>query len=102
MKKLSSVQKKQQALVMDVVTTLEQQATQQLGGVQQCWFSMEYNVFPSSLLVRLQFVEQSALDNAQSQLLIWQKKLSVLMLKKGYVLKDMRKHLVFTLSGPDS
>lgn len=101
MKKLSSVQQKQQALVLDVVTTLEQQAMQELAGVQQCWFSMEYNVFPSSLLVRLQFVEQAALDQAQSQLLIWQKKLSVLMLKKGYVLKDMRKHLVFTLSGPE-
>ncbi|MCC5450728.1 MAG: hypothetical protein NWQ42_12755 [Alishewanella sp.] len=101
MKKLSSVQKKQQALVMDVVTTLEQQAMQQLAGVQQCWFSMEYNVFPSSLLVRLQFVEQAALDAAQAVLLPWQKKLSGLLLKKGVVLKDMRKHLVFTLSGPE-
>lgn len=101
MKKLSKVQLKQQAAVMAVVTNLEQQALAELAGVLQAWFSMEYEAFPGSLLVRLQFTEQTALDAAQPQLLQWQKRLSALMLKKGYVLKDLRKHLVFTLSGPD-
>lgn len=101
MKKLSKVQLKQQAAVMAAVTSLEQQALAELAGVLQAWFSMEYEAFPGSLLVRLQFTEQAQLEAAQPQLLLWQKRLSALMLKKGYVLKDLRKHLVFTLSGPD-
>ncbi len=86
---------------MAAVTSLEQQALAELAGVVQAWFSMEYEAFPGSLLVRLQFAEQAQLEAAQPQLLLWQKRLSALMLKKGYVLKDLRKHLVFTLSGPD-
>jgi hypothetical protein len=101
MKKLSKVQLKQQAAVLDAVTALEQQALVELPGAVQCWFSLEYEAFPVSLLVRLQFAEQAQLDAAQGQLLLWQKRLSGLLLKKGIVLKDMRKHLVFTLSSPD-
>ncbi|PKM18837.1 MAG: hypothetical protein CVV11_10465 [Gammaproteobacteria bacterium HGW-Gammaproteobacteria-15] len=101
MKKLSVVQQKQQAAVLDAVTKLEQQALVELPGAVQCWFSLEYEAFPVSLLVRLQFTEQAMLDVAQPQLLVWQKRLSGLLLKKGIVLKDMRKHLVFTLSSPD-
>lgn len=86
---------------MAAVTSLEQQALAELSGVVQAWFSMEYEAFPGSLLVRLQFAEQAQLEAAQPQLLLWQKRLSALMLKKGYVLKDLRKHLVFTLCGPD-
>lgn len=101
MKKLSKVQLKQQAAVLAAVTALEQQALTELPGTVQCWFSMEYEAFPVSLLVRVQMAEQAALDNAQPQLLLWQKRLSGLLLKKGIVLKDLRKHLVFTLSGPE-
>ena len=86
---------------MAAVTSLEQQALAELAGVVQAWFSMEYEAFPGSLLVRLQFAEQAQLEAAQPQLLLWQKRLSALMLKKGYVLKDLRKHLVFTLCGPE-
>jgi hypothetical protein len=102
MKKLSVVQKKQQALVLVAVTMLEQQALIELPGVVQCWFSLEYEAFPGSLLVRLQFVDVAALETAQPQLLLWQKRLSGLMLKRGVVLKDMRKHLVFTLNSPEA
>ncbi|MEO3679154.1 hypothetical protein [Rheinheimera fenheensis] len=101
MKKLSKVQLKQQAAVLDAVTMLEQQALAEVPGVVQAWFSLEYEAFPGSLLVRLQFAEQAMLDDAQPQLLAWQKRLSALLLKKGIVLKDMRKHLVFTLNSPD-
>lgn len=101
MKKLSKVQLKQQAAVLDAVTMLEQQALSELSGAVQAWFSLEYEAFPGSLLVRLQFAEQAYLASAQPYLLAWQKRLSGLMLKKGVVLKDMRKHLVFTLNSPD-
>ena len=101
MKKLSKVQLKQQAAVLAAVTALEQQALTELPGTVQCWFSMEYEAFPGSLLVRVQLAEQTALDTVQPQLLVWQKRLSGLLLKKGIVLKDLRKHLVFTLSSPE-
>ena len=101
MKKLSKVQLKQQTLVLSAVTALEQQALQQLTGVVQCWFSLEYEAFPGSLLVRVQFNDDTALQAAQPQLLLWQKRFSGLMLKRGVVLKDMRKHLVFTCMNPD-
>lgn len=101
MKKLSVVQLKQQAAVLAVVTQLEQQAQVVLAGVVQGWFSLEYEAFPLSLLVRLQFSDEEMLALAQPQLLDWQKKLSALLLKRGIVLKDMRKHLVFTCLGPD-
>jgi hypothetical protein len=52
-------------------------------------------------LVRLQFATEEALAAAQPQLLVWQKRFSGLMLKKGVILKDMRKHLVFTCMGPE-
>ncbi|CCQ12627.1 putative orphan protein [Pseudoalteromonas luteoviolacea B = ATCC 29581] len=102
MKKLSAVQLKQQALVMAVADTIEQQAKEQIPGMLQCWFSMEYHLFPSSLLLRFQFQDEASLEHAKSDLLIWQKRLSGMMLKKGVILKDMRKHLVFTLDGPEA
>ena len=101
MKKLSVVQLKQQAAVLAAVTQLEQQAQATLAGVMQGWFSLEYEAFPQSLLVRLQFSDEEMLALAQPQLLVWQKKLSALLLKRGIVLKDMRKHLVFTCQTPD-
>lgn len=101
MKKLSAVQLKQQAAVLAAVETLEQQAIAELPGTVQGWFSLEYEAFPISLLVRLQFATEETLAAAQPQLLIWQKRFSGLMLKKGVILKDMRKHLVFTCLSPE-
>jgi hypothetical protein len=101
MKKLSAVQKKQQAVVLDVANKLEAQARAEIPGMLQCWFSMEYHLFPSSLLLRFQFESEEMLVNAKPELLKWQKSLSAAMMKKGVVLKNMRHHLVYTLEGPD-
>lgn len=101
MKKLSSVQRKQQALVFSVADAIEAQGLTQLSGMLQCWFDVQYHAFPGSLLLRFQFADQQALDAAEPELLKWQKRLSAAMLKKGVILKDMRKHLVFTLDGPE-
>lgn len=96
MKKLSKVQRKQQAAVMAVATDIENQAFVELAGLKECWFDMDYDNFPSSLLVRLAFKTESEKETAQPQLLHWQKKLSAALLKKGIRLKNMRLHLVFT------
>ncbi len=100
MKKLSAVQVKQQALVFDVANKMEAQGHQELRGMMQCWFDVQYHQFPGSLLLRFQFENEEALLAAEPELKKWQKRLSVALLKKGVVLKDMRRHLVFTLAGP--
>lgn len=102
MKKLSKVQIKQQALVLNIADKLEEQARADIPGMVQCWFDVEYHLFPGSLLLCFQFKNEQALIAAEPELLKWQKRLSAAMLKKGVVLKDMRKHLVFTLEAPDS
>ncbi|WAJ71334.1 hypothetical protein [Catenovulum adriaticum] len=101
MKKLSKVQLKQQAAVMSAVTKLEEKALAELAGVKQCWFDMDYDAFPGSLLVRVQFIDEADIQTAEPQLLMWRKRLAGLLLKKGILVKDMRRHLVFTLQDPD-
>ncbi|WP_063356819.1 hypothetical protein [Pseudoalteromonas luteoviolacea] len=101
MKKLSKVQEKQQALVLAVADKLEAQAREEIPGMLQCWFDMEFHLFPSSLLLCFQFENEQTLEAAKPDLLKWQKRLSAAMVKKGVILKDMRKHLVFTMNGPE-
>jgi len=64
MKKLSAVQLKQQALVFSVADSLEAQALEELNGMQQCWFDVQYHQFPGSLLLRFQFENEEAGSNA--------------------------------------
>lgn len=101
MKKLSKVQQKQQALVLNIADTLEAQGREALPGMVQCWFDVEYHLFPGSLLLCFQFEDEASLLAAKPDLLTWQKKLSAALVKKGVILKDMRRHLVFTLQGPE-
>lgn len=61
MKKLSAVQLKQQALVFSVADSLEAQALEELNGMQQCWFDVQYHQFPGSLLLRFQFENEAVL-----------------------------------------
>ncbi len=100
MKKLSSVQRKQQALVLNVANLLEEQGRAELNGMVQCWFDVQYHQFPGSLLLRFQFDNEAALAVAEPDLKHWQQRLSAALLKKGVVLKDRRRHLVFTLDAP--
>lgn len=101
MKKLSAVQLKQQALIFSVADDLEAQGREELPGMVQCWFTVEYHQFPGSLLLRFQFEDADKLSAAEPELRKWQRRLSAALLKKGVVLKDMRRHLVFTLLGPE-
>ena len=101
MKKLSAVQLKQQALVFDIANRLEAQARDELEGMQQCWFDVQYHQFPGSLLLRFQFDTEEAVLGAEPELKKWQRRLSSALLKKGVVLKDMRRHLIFTTNSPE-
>ena len=64
MKKLSAVQLKQQALFFSVADSLEAQALEELNGMQQCWFDVQYHQFPGSLLLRFQFENDASLQAA--------------------------------------
>ena len=101
MKKLSAVQLKQQAIVFSVADTLEAQAREEIPGMLQCWFDVQYHQFPGSLLLRFQFENSASMQAAEPEIKKWQKRLSAALLKKGVVLKDMRRHLIFTLDGPE-
>ena len=101
MKKLSKVQQKQQALVLQIADMIDAQVLEEIPGMLQCWFDVEYHLFPGSLLLCFQFEDEQSLEAAKPDLLKWQKRLSAAMLKKGVILKDMRKHLTFTLLGPE-
>ena len=101
MKKLSAVQLKQQALIFDVADTLEAQGREELDGMVQCWFDVQYHQFPGSLLLRFQIEDESALIAAAAEEKKWQKRLSAALLKKGVVFKDKCKHLIFTTDGPE-
>ena len=102
MKTLSAVQKKQQAIVFSVADMLEAQGREALDGMVQCWFDVQFHQFPGSLLLRFQFTDEQALAAAKPEVKQWQKRLSAALLKKGVVLKDMRRHLIFTVDGPDT
>ena len=54
-KKLSVVQLKQQANVLKSLEAVEQAAAVLYADFVGCWFSMEFENFPGSLLVRCQF-----------------------------------------------
>ena len=101
MKTLSAVQRKQQALVFSVADKLEEQGRAELQGMVQCWFDVQYHQFPGSLLLRFQFETEEAMTAAESELRDWQRRLSASLLKKGVILKDKRRHLVFTTEGPE-
>ncbi|GFD66915.1 hypothetical protein [Alteromonas sp. KUL106] len=101
MKKLSAVQQKQQALIINIADSLEAQALEELEGMLQCWFDVLYHQFPGSLLLRFQFESEEALSRATPELKKWQRRLSAALLKKGVVLKDMRRHLTFTTESPE-
>lgn len=101
MKTLSAVQRKQQALVFSVADKLEEQGRAELQGMVQCWFDVQYHQFPGSLLLRFQFETEEAMTAAEPELRDWQRRLSASLLKKGVILKDKRRHLVFTTEGPE-
>mgnify|MGYP006146928949 CR=1 FL=1 len=66
-KKLSVVQLKQQANVLKSLEAVEQAAAVLYADFVGCWFSMEFENFPGSLLVRCQFNSETALAAALEQ-----------------------------------
>jgi hypothetical protein len=95
-KKLSVVQLKQQANVLKSLEVVEQAAAALYADFVGCWFSLEFENFPGSLLVRCQFNSETALAAAQEQ------KLELYLFKCGILIKDIKKHVVLTtLSAED-
>lgn len=103
-KKLSVVQLKQQANVLKSLEAVEQAAAVLYADFVGCWFSMEFENFPGSLLVRCQFNSEAALTVALEQKLdlYFQKHIHKQLFKCGILVKDIKKHVVLTtLSAED-
>ncbi|SRR3990167_3383692 len=103
-KKLSVVQLKQQANVLKSLEAVEQAAAALCADFVGCWFSMEFESFPGSLLVRCQFNSEAALAVALEQKLdlYFQKQIHKQLFKCGILIKDIKKHVVLTtLSAED-
>jgi hypothetical protein len=103
-KKLSVVQLKQQANVLKSLEVVEQAAAALYADFVGCWFSLEFENFPGSLLVRCQFNSETALAAAQEQKLelYFQKQIHKQLFKCGILIKDIKKHVVLTtLSAED-
>ena len=63
MKKLSKVQLKQQTLVLSVADALEEQARAEIPGMLQCWFDVEYHLFPCSCVFSSKMTKHSRPPN---------------------------------------
>lgn len=102
-KKLSVVQLKQQANVLKSLEIVEQAAAALYADFVGCWFSMEFENFPGSLLVRCQFKSEAALAAALEQKLdlYFQKQIHKQLFKCGILIKDIKKHVVLTTLSAD-
>jgi hypothetical protein len=102
-KKLSVVQLKQQANVLKSLEAVEQLAAPLYPDFVGCWFSLEYEHFPGSLLVRCQFNSEAALAAALEQKLdlYFQKQIHKQLFKCGILVKDIKRHVVLTTLSPD-
>ncbi|WP_127019661.1 hypothetical protein [Rheinheimera mangrovi] len=102
-KKLSVVQLKQQANVLKSLEAVEELAMPLYPDFVGCWFSLEYEHFPGSLLVRCQFNSEAALAAALEQKLdlYFQKQIHKQLFKCGILVKDIKRHVVLTTLSPD-
>ncbi len=101
--KLRVAQQKQQANVLKSLEAVEQAATALYADFVGCWFSLEYENFPGSLLVRCQFNSEAALAAALEQKLdlYFQKQIHKQLFKCGILVKDIKKHVVLTTLSAD-
>ena len=102
-KKLSVVQLKQQANVLKSLEAVEQLAMSLYPDFVGCWFSMEFEHFPGSLLVRCQFNSEVTLAAALEKKLdlYFQKQIHKQLFKCGILIKDIKKHVVLTTLSAD-
>jgi len=93
--KLSKVTKKLNNKLLNTLQTLQSQVSQQLNGFVKLEHTVQFDLFPSSLLVTCYFENDSLLAQAKASERLFQKQLHKLLFKQGILLKDPSHNLNF-------
>ncbi|WP_114326157.1 hypothetical protein [Candidatus Colwellia aromaticivorans] len=98
--KMSKICQRLNMKLLAVLTQINEEAKEQVDGFSHLSHTVQFDCFPSSLLVHCHFSEAQQLRAAQSSHAETklQKQLQKLLLKKGIVLKDPKMNLI--LQGP--
>ena len=83
------------------IKIIESLAQEELEGFNKLEHTIQFDLFPGSLLVNCYFKTHDYLDKAKKHEKRYQKKLGVLLLKHGIKLKDAKTNLHFLVKKPD-
>lgn len=94
---MSKTVKKLNTKLLGAIKTLSDFADKELEGFIKLDHAVQFDLFPGSLVVTCYFESQAALDKNMSAQKKIQKKLQILLLKQGIVLKDVKQNLIFSM-----
>jgi len=95
--KMSKTIRKMNDKLVAAIKTVNDQATEELTGFVKLEHTVQFDLFPGSLLVNCYFENQQQLESSMKLEKEYQKKLQKLLLKQGIVLKDMKQNLKFLI-----
>ena len=93
--KMSKTTKKLNDRLLLVLEKLTLQAKEELEGLASVSHTVQFDLFPGSLLVNCVFETQALLDTAKPSEQLYQKKLNNMLLKQGILLKEPKRNLKF-------
>ncbi|MFT6261113.1 MAG: hypothetical protein ACJAYK_002227 [Crocinitomicaceae bacterium] len=93
--KMSKTIRKMNDKLVAAIKTVNDQATEELTGFVKLEHTVQFDLFPGSLLVNCYFENQQQLESSMKLEKEYQKKLQKLLLKQGIVLKDVKQNLKF-------
>ncbi len=95
--KMSKTTKKLNDRLLLVLEKLTLQAKEELEGLATVSHTVQFDLFPGSLLVNCVFETQDLLDKAKPSEKQYQKKLNKMLLKQGILLKEPKNNLKFVM-----
>lgn len=93
--KISKTIKKLNDRLVGCIDTLSNELKAELDGIHHVEHSIQFDLFPGSLLVSVEFQSHDYLDKALSSQKRFQKRLHNLLLKQGILLKTPQNNLAF-------
>lgn len=95
--KMSKTIKKLNDRLQTALRTLSDEAKQEFEGVEGVSHTIQFDLFPGSLLVTVRFQSHDLLDKARSSEKRYQKRLHNMLMKQGILLKQPKQNLKFGL-----
>jgi hypothetical protein len=93
--KMSKTMRKMNDKLVAAIKTVNDQASEELTGFVKLEHTVQFDLFPGSLLVNCYFENQQQLESSMKLEKEYQKKLQKVLLKQGIVLKDVKQNLKF-------